>query len=164
MLGIRDRKSLLIVSGLIGAFLIFSVFVVPRINPPPPKSQTAFVFAGDVSRGIVGSGDPQTSRPGTFTFPYRPHHIDFTSSNGPVDVYVVGCSFADPKTQVEEMTRLTDQLRDRQPPEDALGSASGETGRIDVGGWSPVGWGQILVLIRSQNDTEVRWTVHYGPD
>ena len=73
MFGIRGRKSLLIVAGLLGLFFIFSVFVAPRINPPGPTVHTSLIFAGGVSRTIVGSKEPKVGRPGTFVPPYQPH-------------------------------------------------------------------------------------------
>ena len=164
MFGIRGRKSLLIVAGLLGLFFIFSVFVAPRINPPGPTVHTSLIFAGGVSRTIVGSKEPKVGRPGTFVPPYQPHHIDFASSNGPVDVYVVPFSDADVKAKVDEMLRLTEQLQAGQPPEEYLAKGSGNQGRIDLAGWWPFGWAKSLVLIHSQNKSEVRLVVHYGPN
>lgn len=164
MFGIRGRKSLLIVAGLLGLFFIFSVFVAPRVNPPQPTIHSSLISAGGVSRLIMGSKDPQAGRPGTFVPPHQPHHIDFTSSNGPIDVYVVPFSTADPEAGVDEMQRLTDQLQSGQPPEECLAKGSGNRGRIDLAGWWPFGWAKSLVLIHSQNESEVQLVVHYGPN
>ncbi len=164
MWGIRGRKSLGIVAVLLALFFIFSVFVVPRINPPRPTIHSSLVPAGGVSRAIVRSQSPKTSRPGTFVPPYQPHHIDFTSSNGPVDVYFVRFSGDGPQAEVDEMLRLTQQLEAGQPPQEFLAKGSGQQGRIELAGWWPFGWANSLVLVRSQQESEVQLVIHYGPN
>jgi len=160
---IHDRKSRWIVAGLIGLFAIFCLIVLPRVNPPQPARHSYLIAAGGVSRAIVGHKEAPQGQPGRFSPPYRPHHVEFTSSAGPVEVYMVRFDAGDPQAQVDNMTRLTTGLQAGQPPQNPLASGSGREGRIDLPGWWPFGWTQYLVLIRSRNESEVQLVVHYGP-
>ena len=164
MFGIHSRKSLGIVVSLMFAVLVFTVFVLPRVNPPAPAVHSYLISAGGVSRCITTSRSARTGRPGRLSPPYQPHHIDFTSSNGPVDVYVVRISSSDPGNEVTRMMEMTERLQAGQPPENLIAKGSGEKGRIDVAGFWPYGWARSLVLIRSQNESEVQLVVHYGPN
>jgi len=163
MLGIRGRRSFWVVVTLLGLFFMFSVFVAPRLNPPPSTTHSFLIDAGGVARAIVGSKDPGVSRPGTFVPPHQPDHINFASANGPVDVYIVRYSTDNLEAELERLTRLTQQLKAGKPLDEYLAKGSGQQGRIDLAGWWPFGWAKSVVLIHSQNESEVQVVVHYGP-
>jgi len=164
MRAITNRKSFSIVAGLLVAYAIFLVFVAPRVNPPKPRRHTSFLSAGGVSREIVGSEDAKITNTGkgSFSPPFLPHHLEFDSVGGAVDVYVVNLPSGDAREFVDVMTRLTEQLKAGQPPENFFAKGAGHHGRIDLNWW-PYGYTKYLVLLRAERESEVTLVVHYGP-
>lgn len=150
----------MIVAGLFVVAAIVFVFVIPRVNPPKPQSHSYLISPGGVSRAIIQDSDAEVQT-GRYSPPYLPHHLVFESTNGPVDVYVVELP-SKPAEQIDEMTRVTDQLKAGQPPEDAVAKGSGERGRIDLHSW-PYGRTKYLALVRAERESGVRLVVHYGP-
>jgi len=161
MRAIQDRKSTLIVGGLFVLAAIVFLFFIPRMNPPKPQTHSYLISPGGVSRAIVQHKRAQTQT-GRYSPPYLPHHLEFESAGGAVDVYVVRFPSGSAREQVEAMTRLTEQLTAGQPPEDIVATDSGERGRIDLNWW-PYGRTIYLVLVRAERESEVTMVVHYSP-
>jgi len=172
MRSIQNRKSFSIIAGLFVVAAIFVVFVFPRINPPKPRGSSYLISPGGVSREIVGDEYADTtmgSSPLGFSttptrgmLPFLPHHLEFDSVGGAVDVYVANLPSGDPRELMDVMTRLTEQLKAGQPPETFFAKGAGDHGRIELNWW-PYGYTKYLVLIRAERECEVTLVVHYGP-
>lgn len=142
--------------------VVFSLLLLPRINPPAPDRHTYLIFPGRVSRAFVDEKFRRSgARRGGLSFPCLPHHLEFEST-GTIDVYVVRVPSGSAKERIDEMTRLTEQLLDGRPPEAIVAKARGRRGRIDLHWW-PYGVVSYLVLVRSEEQSEVEMVVHYGP-
>jgi hypothetical protein len=138
--------------------------VLPRVNAPPPNPHNWAIAPGGVARAIVQEKkNPARNRGrrGGLRPSYLPHHIDFEATGGAA-VYLVPYPTGGSRKAVEEMTRLTDQLRAGQPPAHAVAQGSGTRGRISIN-WRPYGQAKYLVLVRCEQQSEVSLLVHYGP-
>jgi hypothetical protein len=157
-----DRnKSALAALAFVAFFAFVFLIVVPCVNPPQPRRHGFYIFAGGVSRAIVKD---KTRRSRSWyshagKLPRLPHHIDFESSAGDIEVYVVPYPSGDVRAAVEEMQTLTEQLKAGQPPPRVYARGSGQTGRIMLHHF-PYGWVRYLVLVRSANQSEVSLVVH----
>ncbi|MGQ0636935.1 MAG: hypothetical protein ACT4QC_20190 [Planctomycetaceae bacterium] len=162
MSDVRRSRSRLIAGGslalLAGAFVVLA----PRLNPPEPQVDSYLISAGSVSRAIIHEKSSR-GRSGRFSPPYLPHHLDFESTQGTIDVYVLRFPAGEANEAIDEMLKLTDQLAAGRPPETFVAAASGAQGRIPLGGWWPYGRTRYLVLIRSEKESEVRLITRYAP-
>ena len=162
MRAIRNQKFWWII-GILAAILF--LFVIPRVDPPPPQVDSYFISAGGVSRATIQEKSKQRTsrlRSRGFGRTFLPHHLEFKSTGGSVDVYVVRFPSGSPREQVDEMTRLTEDLKKGRPPKRAVAKGSGDSGRIDLHSWGSGGV-MYLVLVRSENDSDVTLVTHYGP-
>lgn len=152
------------VAGIFVVAAIVFLLVIPRVSSPKPQRHSFLIAPGGVSRAVVQQKTPAApnSRPGSFMLPRLPHHVNFEATGGPVDVYLVRYPSGTPREQVDEMTRLTEQLAAGQPPQRVAAKGSGRRGRIDLHSW-PYGTSKYLALVRSENESEVTLVVHYGP-
>ena len=156
----RHKKSLLYTGGGI-LLLAWFVLIHPRVRVPPSRTHNYLIFAGSVSRALVVDSRTATQA-GKPSLPRLPHHLEFTSSNGPVEVYVLDLSHLDPRAQVSEMLNQTNELIAGHPPQKFLAKGSGDSGRIDLHWW-PYGTAKYVALIHSPQQSEVVLEVHYGP-
>lgn len=156
----RHKKTLLYSGGGI-LLLAYFLFIHPRMRVPPSRTHSYLIFAGNVSRALVVDSRTE-SRTGKPSLPRLPHHLEFTSSNGPVDVYVLDFSDLDPHAQVSAMLDQTKELIAGHPPQEFVAKGSGNSGRIDLHWW-PYGRAKYIVLIHSAQQSEVVLKVHYGP-
>jgi hypothetical protein len=90
--------------------------------------------------------------------------LEFASSAGAVDVYVVPCTIGYRKAEWDYVNKVTDEFAAGRVPIDVAAQASGVSGRIELKGlWKREGRPTYMVLVRSVNETEVKIVVHYGP-
>ena len=153
------RKLLIIVIVLVIVLAAF-VVVIPRINPPKPQTHTFHVFGGDVARTWISDSNSDSSRPGTFTPPILPHHLEYTSSHGEIDLFVVKLD-GSPADQIAKMTQLTTDLKSGRDPEPVVARATGRDGQIQLHSWA-LGTVKYLLLVRSEQDSDISVIVHYG--
>jgi hypothetical protein len=146
---------------VVAIFVLVMAILIPWINPPKPQRHTFHIFAGYVSRARIQDSYSDTSRPGTFTPPIRPHHLEFASSNGEVQVYVVRIS-GSVTEQMTQMTDLTEQFKSGTAPSTYLARGTGQNGKIKLHSW-PFGFCEYLLLVRSEQDSDVSVVVKYGP-
>lgn len=158
-------KTTVLVGVVLSAFAGIAYYVViPRVSAPPPNPHNWSVAPGGVARAIVQEKDKPSRNRGSrggLRRSHLPHHIDFEATGGAA-VYVVRYPTGGPRRQIEEMTRLTDQLRAGQPPTNVVAQGTGDRGRISVNWW-PYGQAKYLVLVRCEQQSEVTLLVHYGP-
>jgi hypothetical protein len=128
---------------------------------PQPERSTHRIAAAGFKPVIVSS-----KRSGVYRPSHRPpRRLEFESSAGAVDVYVVPVSLGYRAADREQIDKLTDEFAAGQVPEDVIAKSSGDRGQIKLREW----WQQrnslasYLVLIRSANESEVTLVVHYGP-
>jgi hypothetical protein len=131
-------------------------------NTPSPERTTHRIAARGFEQVIVSSkrSGVRTHRP-----PYR---LEFESSAGAVDVYVVPVSLGYRAEDREHIRKVTDEFAAGQVPKDVVAKSSGDRGQIKLRGWWQGLWernrlASYLVLIRSANESEVTLVVHYGP-
>lgn len=163
MRAIKDPKSALAVLGIVAVFAIVVLVVIPRVNPPLPGVHTSRIAAGGVTRAIVDSKrSGRGGRRGGLPLSYLPNHIDFESTEGAAWVYVVRYPTGSARHEVDEMARLTEQVRVGQAPDRLVAQASGNRGRIHLNGW-PYGSAKYLVLVRCETESGFEMVIHYGP-
>src|SRR5688500_17949564 len=131
MRDIRVKASVL-VGVVISVMAAVAYYVVlPRVSVPPPDVHSYFIFPGSVSRAIVQEKDmPRRShgRRGGLRRTHLPHHLGFDAPGGAA-VYVMRYPTGTSRQQVDEMTRLTDELRAGRPPATVVAKGSGTSGR-----------------------------------
>jgi len=136
--------------------------VLPRTNAPPPDVHNYMIFPGSVSRAIVKQKQAQgRRRRGGLQRSHLPQHLDFEAPGGAA-VYVVRYPTGGPRREVEEMGRLTHQLKAGLPPQDSVAHGSGVRGRLLLNRL-PYGEAKYLVLVRSEQGSEVTLLIHYSP-
>jgi hypothetical protein len=149
-----------IVIGSVVGFLVILVVCFWRIysNAPPSQQSTHRIAAGGSERVIISSkrSGVRRRRP--------PYSVEFQSSVGAVDVYVVPVSLGYRAQDWEHINTVTAEFAAGQVPKDVVAKESGARGQIKLRDW----WESkktpsYLVLIRSANQTEVTVVVHYGP-
>lgn len=158
----RRELIFLAVCGVV--FVIVGGYWSMVSNTPEPATTTHQIAPGGFEQVIVGnkrSGIRGRGRP-----PYR---LEFKSSGGPVDVYVTPVKLGYRAEYQERIDKLTEEFAAGQAPEDIVGKSSGKRGTITLRQWWQ-GWFErtkpgaaYLVLIRSENESEVTIIVHYGP-
>lgn len=161
MQGIKPQHSIWFGLALAAVLALGFLMVIPRLKAPPPQGHSWHVFAGSVSRAIVDSRSSDTRGRKKLAFTFLPNHIDFEATDG-ADIYVVRYPSGSARQQVDEMQRLTEELKAGRPPEKIVARGSGNQGRIRLNWW-PYGTAKYLVLVRCEKESEVTLTVHYGP-
>ena len=127
-------------------------------NTPEPTRHTYLIKAGGVAQAIV------TPKRSGIRSRRNPHHLEYESAAGAVNVYVVRCTVGYRAEDREHINKLTDEFAAGQAPKDFVAKSSGDRGRINLGGaWQRHHEASYLVLIRSANESEVTLVVHYGP-
>jgi hypothetical protein len=131
-----------------------------RARTPQPATSTHRIAAGGYARALVtgnrASGTRGSHRP--------PHHLQFASSAGAVDVYVVPCTIGYRKEEWDYINNLTEEFAADRVPAGVAARASGDRGRIDLRGLGRrEGRASYVVLMRSAYASEVTLVVHYGP-
>ena len=156
-----DRKRILLTLAGCLFVLIYLIFVDPRLKVPPVETHNYYIFGGNVARALVKEGhtSSQTGKPG---LPRLPHHLEFKSSNGPIEVYVRDLSNLDSHAQVTEMLKQTEELKAGKLPREYYAKGEGNSGNIPLHSW-PYGTVLYYVFIHAQQDTEVVLNVHYAP-
>lgn len=128
---------------------------------PPPTSSTHRLAAGGHMRHPLHFSTVRTEHwhgRRADTDHYPPHHLDFTSSGGPVEVCVV----PNPHAPVR-LNKATEDFAAGRVPEEVIGQASGDRGRIYLKDpWRRGNVASYAVFVRSATDTEVTLVVHYG--
>ncbi len=117
------------------------------------------IEAGEVSRGIIASATRETGRA---PIPIPPHHLEFTSSNGPVEVFIARLNFGVGADGLREMEKTTALLREGKTPPDVVAQKTGESGRIHLHSW-PLGNARYILYLRPIERSEVTVVVHYSP-
>ena len=129
-----------------------------RSNTPEPTRHTFRIKADGVER-VMASPKRAGIRSRR-----NPHHLEYESAGGAVDVYVVRGNVGYRAADRERVDKLTDAFAAGQAPPDVFAKSSGERGRIHLGGaWLRHHEASYLVFIRSANESEVTVVVHYGP-
>ena len=153
--------------------LLFLITLLLSLARRPSAEHTKFsLFSGykTVGRAMVTEKhpdrvDPLTGMRGRFTrlIPFLPHHLTFSSTKEPVDIYVVEQSMDDGSLRVEQMLTLTEQLENGIPPQRIFAHAHGMQGTIPLYDW-PWGRTHLLILIHaSDGETVVKTETHYAP-
>ncbi len=153
----RRIKVLMIVGGTL-LVALFILVAIPRWNVPPPRIHSYLIFEGSVSRAVIKE-EFANPRPGRYSPPHLPHHLEFESKGGPINVYVL--DFSRGPDQVVEMMNVTEELKAGRPPERFVAHATGERGRIHLHSW-PYGRVTYMVLIHAEQESEVTLKVLYA--
>jgi hypothetical protein len=155
------RKVLWLMAGLtlVGAAIAAGYFRW-WVRTPQPEASTHQIAAGGFARALVTS--KSTGIRGRSHRP--PHHLEFASSAGAVDVCVVPCTIGYRAEQWDYVNKVTDEFASGRVPQDVAAQASGNRGRIELKDlWRRDGRASYAVLVRSANESEVTLVVHYGP-
>ncbi|HWL08061.1 MAG TPA: hypothetical protein VNQ76_06645 [Planctomicrobium sp.] len=144
---------------LLGAFILACLFWAPRLNPLPPRNLSYLIEAGDVSRGLVTSMSRITGRA---PLSIRPHHLEYTSSNGPVDVFVTRFNLTDGADAIREMEATSALVRAGGTPQNLVAQSSGVQGTIPLHWW-PYGNVRYTIFLRPTATSEVTVKACYAP-
>ncbi len=141
-------------------FLFYlAVFFAPRLNPPAPQRYMYHLEKDAVGRAIVTSQSRSTGRT---MFQIRPHHLEFSSTNGSIDVSVALFDEKEPHGNVQHMLDSTGISRLNKMPEKVIAHASGQAGNISLHTW-PYGRVSYVVFMRAEETSDVSLIVKYGP-
>ena len=156
------RKSTWLMMGLTLTGAMFAVgYFNWRARTPPPEATTHQIAAGGFARALVSGKRSSGAGRGSYR---PPHHLEFASSAGAVDVSVVPCTIGYRADQWARIDEVTDEFAAGRVPQDVAAQATGNRGRIDLKDlWRREGRPSWVVLIRSAQESEVTLVVHYGP-
>jgi hypothetical protein len=151
------REFILLAAGMI--VVMAAVFWMYRsANTPEPTRHTYLIKPDGVARAMVA---PKRSG---IRSQRNPHHLEYESAAGAVNVYVVRGTAGSRAKDRELIDKLTNEFAAGHAPKDFVAKSSGVRGRINLGGsWKRHHEAYYLVLIRSANESEVTLVVHYGP-
>jgi hypothetical protein len=153
-----DHRGFIVVAAGVMVVMAAAFWMYRSANTPEPTRHAFQIKAGDVTRVIVS---PKRSG---IRSQRNPHHLEYESAGGAVNVYVVRGNIGYRAVDRERVDKLTDELAAGQAPQDVFAKSSGERGRIHLGGaWLRHHEAYYLVFIRSENESEVTVVVHYGP-
>jgi|GEM_PF-5204701 len=156
---VSTSRTVLLPLFLFGLALVVLLFLAPRLNPLPPRQQTFLIDAGDVSRTFVASATRITGRA---PLTIRPHHVTYSSSNGPVEIVLTAFDLSAGGDEVRRMMEITEQFRAGVMPDRLVAESQGESGTIPLHWW-PYGTVRYVAFIKAVNRSEVTLTVHYAP-
>ncbi len=141
---------------------IYGIRMVRRWGLYAPKeSSTHHVEANGHTRILIGSKD----YPGTWrrsVLRHAPYCIEFQSTNGEVEVWVVPCSLAHRADAGAELARMTEEFASGRTPREVAGTSTGSHGRIYLADlWKKGTLASYAVFIRSRAATEVAMETYY---
>lgn len=148
---------------VIGIFLaIFLLRLLSGPKLPPPLTLTYQLQAGHVARALITEQESPSEGRNVY---FSPHHLNYVSSAGDIEIYVFSFSTTDDAEQVATMLQLSDDLEAGHPLKGFVGKTTGQQGRVPFpkDEWTP-GQKRFLVLMRSPVDSEVSLVVYYGPE
>ena len=154
-------KRLIVVVPCVLLAAMILILLVDKFGHPQPRIDSYHFFGGDVRRAILTDKSKTADNPGRPSIPFRPRTIIFESSNGPIDVFVLRFPSGSNEQSIRQMMQLTDELAAGKTPENFVAHGSGERGQVNIG-WFPFGYAKYLVLVRSENESDVTLTTHYG--
>ncbi|WP_437186812.1 hypothetical protein SH668x_000176 [Planctomicrobium sp. SH668] len=137
----RARKFITII---IVAFLATMLWVAYKKNQEPqkPTPLTFQLSAGDFVRSLQLERSEKNGDEAR-----RAHHINFRSSNGPIEITVTPfVPDADPKAVQEP-----------------IGKANSDSGTIDLSDWNPLKK-EYVIQMKTANTTDVILMIHYAPE
>lgn len=161
-MGRFDRRKVAILVAAVVLVIVAGFLIEWSRTPDPMTSSYQIGASGYVRTQINRQKNPNGRRSSTSFTP--PHHVDFASNGGVVEVCVVPCQLGYSMKWSNYIKERTAEFAAGQVPKDTIAQASGVRGRINLSRWSrKESEFSYIVLFRGENGCQVTMVTHYWP-